>query len=169
MTTIAQQLKDLMVRAGELVSATESLATLFEEEGISLKLGDHVARLQALQADIGKRLESAQSDENTARSSYPAGKFIKLTAWSIAEVFGVESIDTRWNKTSQKLAQPPAKGEPPFGMILVCIGPGGIPEDVHVVSVSRMARESRLKESEVMDSLIAGGSLLFNERPSPVS
>jgi len=53
--------------------------------------------------------------------------------------------------------------ERPFGTILVCIGPKGLPDDVGVISISELARESNREESEVISKLREGGHLLFSE------
>jgi hypothetical protein len=52
----------------------------------------------------------------------------------------------------------------PFGTVLVCIGPGGLPDDARVVSVSQLARELNRQESEVINALQERGYLLFDER-----
>jgi hypothetical protein len=51
----------------------------------------------------------------------------------------------------------------PFGMVRVCIGPEGLPDDVGVVSISELARQSNRQESEVISELRERGHLLFSE------
>ena len=53
--------------------------------------------------------------------------------------------------------------KPPFGTVLVHIGPRGLPEDVEVVSISSLARESKRDESEIMNGLLTRGNLLFGD------
>ena len=53
--------------------------------------------------------------------------------------------------------------ERPYGMVLVSIGPKGLPDDVGVVSVSELARESDREESEVISKLRERGHLLLSE------
>jgi len=57
----------------------------------------------------------------------------------------------------------PANGEPRFSTVLVCIGLEGVPEDVHVVSVSSQARKSRQKEFRVVEALQKNQNLLLTE------
>jgi hypothetical protein len=64
---------------------------------------------------------------------------------------------------SQTLAEPSANGASPFGTVLVRIGPGGVPDDVDVVSVSRLARDSHRKESEVIEEMKKAGNQLLTE------
>lgn len=46
---------------------------------------------------------------------------------------------------------------------MVRIGPGGVPDDVHVVSVSRLARDSLRKESEIIGELQKPKNTLLTE------
>lgn len=41
----------------------------------------------------------------------------------------------------------------PFGIILIAVGKGGLPDNVRVIQVSRLVRESNIKESEVTAKL----------------
>ncbi len=56
--------------------------------------------------------------------------------------------------------EPPAAE--PFGTLAVLIGPGGLPDDVEVFNISRLAREKRIPEDEVKRSLTRPGSLLVS-------
>jgi len=156
-------LKDLHVRAGNLASATESLASLLEEEGISLERGDQVAKLQALRAAIVERMETAKRDERIAGYSYSEWNNVHKITGSVAEIVGNIFNDVRWNNMSNKLTELPAGGELSFSTVLVCIGPEGVPDDVSVVSVSRIARELCQPESEVIGEIQKAGNLLLDE------
>ncbi len=54
--------------------------------------------------------------------------------------------------------------EVPFGTVLITIDKQGIPEGVKVVSISRLARESNISESEVEKSLKHDGCLLMTPK-----
>lgn len=163
MTITDDNLKDLRVRAGNLASTTESLASLLEEEGVNLKRGDQVAKLQALRAAIAERMEMGKRDERMAGYSYSERKSIRHIAGSVAEIVGKISNDVRWKNVSNKLTELPVRGEPTFGTVMVRIGPGGVPDDVHVVSVSRLARDSLRKESEIIGELQKPKNTLLTE------
>jgi hypothetical protein len=51
----------------------------------------------------------------------------------------------------------------PYGKVLVYVGSHGIPEDVGVVSISKLARESNRFEHEVVRELRNRGYLLFSK------
>lgn len=156
-------LKGLQTHAGNLVSAAESLASLLEEEAIGLKRRDEVARLQVLRAAIMSHIESARCDENSSSYNYSVvGLFRSLAGVGTKLAATTSDGDRLWN-ISQKLFDPPANGEPRFNTVLVRIGLGGVPQDVHVVSVSRQARKSRQKEFRVIEELQKKQNLLLTE------
>jgi hypothetical protein len=49
----------------------------------------------------------------------------------------------------------------PFGIVLIAVGKGGLPDDLKIIPLSRLARESNRSESEVETSLKYGGYLLM--------
>jgi hypothetical protein len=51
----------------------------------------------------------------------------------------------------------------PFGLVMICVGPGGLPGDLGVVSISQLARESHRPEPEIRNKLQRDGYLLFSE------
>jgi hypothetical protein len=53
--------------------------------------------------------------------------------------------------------------KPPFGNVMVCIGSGGLPGDVEIISISQLARESKRPESDVINELQKRGYLLFSK------
>ena len=65
---------------------------------------------------------------------------------------------------SQQLLTGPTAQEPTFGTILISIGPVGVPEDVEVINISSLARESKRDEHYITDRLLADGNLLFTTR-----
>ncbi len=161
MTTKDPNLEDLRRRASELVSAVQALATLFEEGAILLSRGDQVARLKALRTVVLKRVERARSGEMAAST----GHSLASAADSLFRLGAGLITMTQENRTMQAishqlLARPTGK-EPPFGTVLIRVGHGGVPEDVDVINISSLARESKRDEREVMDRLLVDGNLLF--------
>jgi hypothetical protein len=51
----------------------------------------------------------------------------------------------------------------PFGTVMVCVGPKGLPDDAKAVSISRSARDSNRLEPEIVKGLRENGYLLFSE------
>ncbi|MFC1846482.1 hypothetical protein ACFLYS_00275, partial [Chloroflexota bacterium] len=72
------------------------------------------------------------------------------------------------NKVQKAVAALPSSKEHCFGTIMVCIGKGGLPDDVHVISVSRRARTQNQPESKIIQELQQRGMLLFSPDVFPV-
>lgn len=154
-------LEDLWQRSSELALAAESLAALFEEGAIRLSRKDQVARLKALRSGILERLERAKGRETAAGTGHSLASTVDSLFRLGAGLITMTQENATMQAISRQLLARPTGNEPTFGTVLICVGPGGIPEHVDVVSISRVARESKRDEREVMDTLRAGGNLLF--------
>lgn len=156
-------LKDLRQRASELASAVESLATLFEDESTRLGRKDEVARLDALRSAVLQQVERARGEEMAA--SYGHNKARAVTSFFRlgAGLITMTSENRTTRAISRQLLAWSSGREPHYGTVLIRIGPKGLPEDVEVLSISSLARESKRDEPEIMDRLLARGNLLFGE------
>jgi hypothetical protein len=150
MTIEYSNLEDLKRRACELSSAVQALATLFEAGATRLSREDQVARLRAVHSAVVEKVERERAQEMAAST---VGSLFRLGAM-LLENRTMQAI------SRQLLARPVGK-EPSFGTILINIGSGGVPEDVEVINISGLARESKRDERDVTDRLLADGHLLF--------
>ena len=156
------QLENLQRQAKTLTLAGLSLITLFDEEAKRLDREDEASRLRALFNAIAEDLERVKSSESSA--SYAHSQVSLVVSWSTLGVAAVMAMVSKDNRLSSHLLKSLGnKKKPPFGNVLVCIGPEGLPDDVEIVSVSRLARESNRLESEVINGLGERGCLLFSE------
>jgi hypothetical protein len=140
------------------------LAASFEEEATRLKRKDEASRLIALRSSISQQLEQAKSLEIAASYGHTKAKLITSLA-ELAVGIGIRmaSEDKRALAFSDHLLKNLGGKERPFGTVLISIGPMGVPDDVGVVSISRLARESNRVESEAMNELRERGYLLLSE------
>ena len=161
MTIKYTNLEDLRRRASELASAVQALATLFEEGAIRLSREDQVARLKTLRSAVVQKVERARSQEMSANTGHnmasTVGSLFRLGAGLIT----MTSENKTMQAISQQLLAGPTRKEPPFGTILISVGSGGVPEDVDVINISSLARESKRDEHDITDRLLADGNLLF--------
>lgn len=139
------------------------LSTLLEDGDIRLKRGDQVARLRALQAAVVGDMENALQNERIAGYNYSELKSIRQTTGVVTGLFSKTNKDLAGIISNALLGHPTA-GEPTFGTVLVRIGPGDVPDDVRVVSISRLARESHRKESEVIAEIQKAEYRLLTEK-----
>jgi hypothetical protein len=156
-------LKDLRQRAKELALGVESLAAQFEKEDTHLKQRDDVARLRALCSAVLQGMEWAKSMERAASYGHTEARMVSSLFQVGAGLIMMMSEDRMMQAISHELLAGPRGREPNYGSVLVRIGPEGLPEDVEVISISSLARESKLGESEVINRLLESGNLLFGE------
>ncbi len=164
MTIEYTNLENLRRQASELASAVQALATLFEEGATRLSREDQVARLRAVRSAVVHKVEQARAQEMAASTGHglasAVGSLVRLGAGLIT----MTSENRTMQAISQQLLARSTGKEPPFGTILIGIGSGGVPEDVDVINISSLARESKRDERDVTDRLLADGNILFTAK-----
>jgi hypothetical protein len=157
-------LKNLRSQAEGLTSASLALTALFDEETSRLNRLDEASRLKALRFSIRQQLNRAKSSEDAASYGHSKAKLItSLVGLGVGIAIKMTSKDERSSAFSDHLLKNLGGKERPFGTILVCIGPKGLPDDVQVVSISELAREVDREESKVIIALRENGYLLLSE------
>jgi hypothetical protein len=157
-------LENLQHQARKLISAGLSLTELFAEEAKRLSKEDEASRLIALHSSISQQLDQAKSSEGAASYGHSQAKLItSLGGLIVGSAIKMTSKDKQLLAFSDHLLKNLGGKRRPFGMVLVCIGPKGLPDDVGVVSISRLARESNREESQVINELKERGHLLLSE------
>ncbi len=162
-TVEGTNLQDLRQRASELASTVESLATLFEDEATRLRRRNEAARLKALCSAVLQRVERARSEEMAASYSHSKARAVGSLFVLATGLIAMALEDEKHHAISRELLAGSSGREPHYGTVLISIGPKGLPEDVEVLSISSLARESKREESEIMDRLRARGNLLFGD------
>ena len=158
-------LKNLRRQTRSLSSTALSLITLFAEEANRLNRKDEASRLKALYSSVRQQLDRAKSSEDAARHGHSQTNLvISLSGLALSSTIKMASKNKRLSAFADYLLESPTNKEPPFGMVLVCIGSKGLPDGVEVVSISHLARESDQRESEVINELQQRGCLLFSEK-----
>ena len=157
-------LRSLQRQARKLTSENLSLANLFAEESSRLNQQDEASRLKALYSSIRQQLDEAKSLEIAASYGHSKATLVTSLAGLVVGVaIRMASEDKRALAFSDHLLENLGGKRRPFGTVLVSIGPKGLPDDVQVVSISELARQSNRQESEVISELRERGHLLFSE------
>jgi len=109
-------------------------------------------------------MDEAKSLENAASYGHSKAKLV-TSALGLAVGIGIRmaSKDKRALAFSNHLLKNLGGKERPFGTVFISIGPKGLPDDVQVVSISELARQSTRQESEVISKLRERGHLLLSE------
>jgi len=158
-------LENLYQQARKLTSTGLSLMTLFAEEANRLNREDEALRLKALYSSIRQQLDLAKRSEDAASYGHSQANLIfSLGGLALGSIVKRASKNKRLSAFADYLLESPPNKERPFGSVLVCMGPEGLPDDVRVVSISKLARESNRQESEVIHELQETGCLLFSEK-----
>ena len=156
--------KNLRCQARHLTSVVLSLINLFAKEARRLSRKDEASRLEGLCSSIRQQLYCVKSGEDAASyGNSQASLLISLGGLAVSGAIKMVSKDKQLSAFADYLLESPTSKERPFGMVLVCIGPKGLPDGVEVVSVSRLARESDRQECDVINELQKRGYLLFSE------
>ncbi len=165
LTPNSAYVKNLLYQVRKLTTASLSLSNLFAEEACRLNWRDEASRLQALYLPIREQLDRAKSVEGVVACGYSKTKLtVSLAELAVGGTIRMLSKNKQMLAFSDHLLNNLAGEQRPFGKVLICVGPKGMPDDVQVVSISRLARESNREESEVINELQGRGCLLFSEK-----
>jgi len=154
-------LKDLQSEGKKLVEARLALNALFVEEEIQQKREDEASILMTVHCAIVEQLQELKHSETSASyghseanlALFPAG--LALTA--------MFSKNSRPSAITDYLRRGPGDRYRPFGTVMVCVGPKGLPGDAKAISISQSARDSNRLEPEIVNRLQENGYLLFSE------
>jgi hypothetical protein len=159
------KLKNLLYQARRLTSTALSLISLFDEEAIMLNRRDEASRLKALYSSIRQQLHEVGRSEDAAEYGHVRVDMISsLGGLAVSGIVKSVSKNKRLSEFADYVFESPTCKEHPFGKVLICIGPKGLPDDVRVVSISQLARESNREENEVINELQEHGYLLLGEK-----
>lgn len=156
-------LESVRCRAERLTAAGLSLDTLFAGELTRLSREDEASRLEGVYHGIVEQFERVKSSESSA--SYAQSQInleVSVIALAMSAGRAMVSKGNRMSTFSNSLKSVSIE-KLPFSNVLVGIGPKGLPDDVEVISISRLGRESKRPESDVINELQEHGYLLINE------
>jgi hypothetical protein len=158
-------LENLHSKAKNLTVTTAALANLFVDEASRLNRLDEASRLRTLYLSVKRELDWTKSHESAASCGYSQASLIaSLGKLTLGGIIKIASRNEQLSAFADYLLKNPTDKERPFGLVMVCIGPRGLPDDARVISISELARETNRPQSEIINKLQQGGYLLFNEK-----
>jgi hypothetical protein len=163
MTGCRQRIEALRCELAEQSSALAALKEAFAHEAEHLRQHDQVQRLRDLRCQIMREVQHVQRMESDAAYAFEMGTFITgLMKFSVG-VLGAAAAGRPEHPlwVGARLASDDFERSEPYSTVLVAVGPGGIPDEVHVIPVSRWARESGRSEAGIEATLKARGYLLM--------
>jgi hypothetical protein len=156
-----QHLQNLRSQAEELIDAGLALNALFAEEEIRLQREDEALSLRAAYGTIAEKFKELREIEASASYAQSRANAISFLDGLAREA--IVSKDNRASAIKDYLVRKGSERKPPFGLVMVCIGPKGLPDDAKAVSISQSARESNRLETEIVNRMWENGYLLFSE------
>lgn len=149
------QLRRQMAAAGELGPVLDRCA-----KGVVQR--DQAFSLDNLKVRIMREVEDARIRELVASNEFNKRKLTKgALSFATGALFSAIAGQRDALSRGARLIQPVLAQKAPFGTVLVAVGKEGLPDDVAVVSLSRLARESGKEEQQARDTLEERGHLLI--------
>ena len=157
-------LENLKHQARKLASIGLTLNTLFTEEAKQLSKEDEASRLRTLYHTVTEQLGQVKRDEGSASYGHSKARLVaSLGGLVVGVAIKMASKDKQLSAFSDHLLNKLGGKRLPFGLVFVFIGPKGLPDDVEVVSISRLARELNREESDITNEMQKQGFLLLGE------
>jgi len=158
----SQKLKDIQCQLRRQRAAIEELGLVLERCASNVTRHDQAVLLDGLKADVMEKVAHTQLVETAAGNAFTKRKLTTAVMSFAVGTFGA-AIAGHKNPVFEgaKLFQSALGQESPFGTVLVGVGKKGLPEDVTIVPVSRLARDTNKGEAAVRESLQNRGYLLL--------
>jgi uncharacterized coiled-coil protein SlyX len=158
----SRRLKGLKCQLRRQTAVVEELGGVLDECAKNVLRRDQAVHLRALLTKVMREVDDAQMTEVVASNEFNTRK-LRRGALSFAAGALFAAIAGQRDPLSRgaNLVQPVLDQKAPFGTVLVAVRKDGLPDDVKVVSLSRLARDSNRSESEITDILRERGYLLM--------
>jgi len=156
-------LENLQSQAKKLTETGLALNALFAGEETQLKREDEASSLRALHRTIVEQFERIRYSESSACYGDSKTSLVFSLTGLATKVIVAATTRNRQAWDIVKNVFDTEAHKKPFGTLMVCIGPKGLPDDVRVISISQLARESNRPESDVVNTLQSSGYLLLNK------
>ena len=155
-------LKNLQAQEKQLTETGLALDALFTEEESRLSREDEASHLRSVYQATVEQLQRLEEMEAVTKHGHSRVNLIL----SLGELFLTAMISKgrRMLAIADCLLKNSSDKQQPFGLVLISVGPRGLPEDLQVVSISQLARESNRAEPEIISKLREDGYLLFSEK-----
>ena len=164
LTSRSACMRRLQSQMRELTSDSLSLANMLAEEASRLNRQNDVSLLRELCSSIRQKMDGAKILEDAASCGHSEAKLVtSMVGLAVGGIIRIASKDKQLLAFSDYLLKNLGGKQRPFGTVLVSIGPKGLPDDVGVVSISKLARELSREESEVISRIRERGHILLSE------
>jgi len=162
MKSFHDHLENSQSQAKKLTETELALNALFAGEETRLEWEDEASSLKALYRTIAEQLYRTKYSESSAcYGDTKANLAFSVTELAAKIIVATTNNQRAWNFVNNIFDTEGHKK--PFGTVMVCVGPKGLPDDATVISISQSARKSNRSEPEVVNKLQEDGYLLFSQ------
>jgi hypothetical protein len=158
----SQCLLDLKKQLRELGAACQALNDFCVTGARRIAREPDVEQLRSLATRLKHQLEKAGLSEDRAQSSLVQFDAIMSVGNLLATGIGIAMGKRGLVEGAERLEKIRTSKQHVFGMILICVGQGGLPDDVQVVSISELARIQNRDKSEIIRAFQQRGEWLFS-------
>ena len=162
MKSFHDHLENSQSHAKKLTETELALNALFAKEETQLEWEDEVSSLKALYRTIVEQLDRMKFSESFACYGDSKANLAFSVTGLAAKIIVATTKDQRARNVVTNIFDTGGHKKP-FGTVMVCVGPKGLPDDATVISISQSARESNRSEPEIMNKLQDDGYLLFSK------
>ncbi len=147
------------------LTAGEELAAALAGAAIDLARRDQAECVRNLKSRVLAEVKCLLDSESSDKSSFSKAKRAFAPAsFAVGGLMGIflhhdNPLATAFNEAGVTLGK-----NLPFGVVLIAIGKGGLPSDVKVIPLSRLARESGISESGMREILSGKGYFLITHQ-----
>jgi len=162
MKSFHDHLENSQSQAKKLTETELALNALFAGEETRLEWEDEASSLKALYRTIVEQLDRMKYSESSA--CY--GDTKANLAFSVTGLAAKIIVATTKNQRARNVVNNIFDTEghkKPFGTVMVCVGPKGLPDDVRGISISQLARQSSRPQPDIVNKLQDDGYLLFSK------
>ena len=162
MKSFHDHLENSQSQAKKLTETEIALNALFAGEETRLEWEDEASTLKALYRTIVEQLDRMKYSESSAcYGDTKANLAFSVTGLAAKIIVATTKNQRAWNVVNNIFDTEGYKK--PFGKVMVCVGPKGLPDYATVISISQSARESHRSEPEITNKLQEDGYLLFGQ------
>ena len=157
-------IEELIEKARAQVAAVQGLASQMESEAKRMRRQDQAAILNLKAISIAKEVKRARGMEEEAANHFTAGRLTHgLIGFGVGILAGAISGSGHPLRAGARLASNYLSKTAPFGTVLVGIAMGPkctLEDQIKVIELSQMARESGTTEAQVTATLQSQGLVL---------
>ena len=151
---LGQLLSDMPEEISQFAEAYGELNHHITKEAEYINRLDRIAEINALKARLIREVDRIQNEERSSEHAFDTGKvFSDMLNFAAGSLTGILSKQESPFASGGRLFINELGKKASFGNVMIAIKKGSPIEEAEVISISRLAREAKTTEAEVISSL----------------